>query len=308
MKPLIAIVGPTAIGKSDLALRLAQYFDGEIVSADSRQVYRYMDIGTAKPTIQERALVPHHAIDIIEPNESFSLTLYQELASEAMDDIWKRGKQVFLVGGSGLYVWAVVEGWKVPEVAPDQQFRRHLEQQAETEGVESLHMQLRHLDPDAAERIDPRNVRRVIRAMEVIRATGVPCSSLQHKEAPAFPVLIIGLTTSRENLYDRIDKRVDQMMKHGFMDEVGNLLDKGYNVTLPPMSSMGYKQIGQYLRGEISLSVAIEQTKFETHRFARHQYAWFHLTDARIHWFDITQDYEKPISQLLENMNFGIIK
>ena len=299
MKPLIAIVGPTAIGKTELALHLAGHFDIEVVGADSRQVYRYMDIGTAKPTRKERALVPHHLVDIISPNEPFSLAVYEALAHEVIQDIHQRDKLPLLVGGSGLYLWAVMEGWKIPQVPPDDEFRRDMEQRAQVKGKESLHAELRDLDPEAAERIDPRNVRRVIRAMEVTKATGVPFSQLQRKEPPPFHTLVIGLTTRRDNLYQRIDERVEQMVKRGLVEEVQRLFEKGYGPSLPPMSSMGYGQVGKYLQGEMELSAAIEETKVETHRFARQQYTWFRLKDTRIHWFDIANDNEETIRQLV---------
>ena len=301
MEPIIAIVGATATGKTELGIHLAQQFDGEIVGADSRQVYRYMDIGTAKPTAEERALVPHHLVDIIDPDEPFSVALYQKAAYEAIQDIQARCRLAVLVGGSGLYVWAVLEGLKLPQVPPDQQFRQAMEKRAKAEGSEPLYEELQAKDPAAASKIDPHNVRRVIRALEVIQATGIPFSRLQKRQPPPFPTLLIGLTTNREDLYRRIDDRVDQMMKQGLMEEVKSLLERGYSPSLPSMSSMGYKQVGKYLRGELGLSAAIEETKFETHRFARHQYAWFRLQDRRIYWFDISRDIEDPTKQLVDS-------
>jgi len=300
MRPIIAIIGPTAIGKTRLALQLAQHLEGEIIGADSRQVYRYMDIGTAKPTPGERALVPHHLVDIIDPDEPFSIALYQELACQTIQEIQRRDGLVFLVGGSGLYAWGIMEGWKIPKVAPDHQFRHLMEQRTVTEGKESLHAELRTVDPVAAEKIDFRNTRRVIRALEVIRATGTPISQLQQKDPPPFPTLIIGLTTSRDHLYQRIDERVDHMMSEGLVEEVNSLLERGYDPALAPMSGMGYKQVVQYLQGEKELSAATEETKFETHRFARHQYAWFRLADPRIHWFDITRNIDEPVTRLVD--------
>jgi tRNA dimethylallyltransferase len=305
MKPLIAIVGPTAIGKTELALHLAGHFDIEVVGADSRQVYRYMNIGTAKPTRKERARVPHHLVDIIPPNEPFSLAVYEALAHEVIQDIHQRDKLPLLVGGSGLYLWAVMEGWKIPQVPPDNEFRRDMEERAQIKGKESLHAELRELDPTSAEKIDPRNVRRVIRAMEVTKATGIPFSQLQRKEPPPFHTLVIGLTTNRDSLYQRIDERVEQMVRRGLVEEVQRLFERGYGPSLTPMSSMGYRQIGKYLQGEMELSAAIEETKVETHRFARQQYTWFRLKDARIHWFDTANDNEEPIRQLVAMARAG---
>jgi len=285
---VIAIVGPTAVGKSELALHLAQYFPLEIISADSRQVYRYMDIGTNKPTSAERVSVHHHVIDVVEPDEDFSLTMYHQLAIEALKAIQQKGKLPLLVGGSGLYVWSLVEGWKIPQVPPDQKLRRQLEARAEQKDSQSLYQELQAIDPIAAAKISPTNIRRIIRALEIYHATGQPPSQLQRKEAPAFSVLIIGLTQERSELYRKIDWRVDKMVQRGLVEEVEQLLKKGYSPSLPSMSGIGYKQIGQFLRGEMTLPEAIDKIKYETHRLARHQYAWFRLSDSRIRWFDVS--------------------
>ena len=300
MNRLLAVVGPTGVGKSRLALRLAQALDGEVVSADSRQVYRYMDIGTAKPTPQEQALVPHHLIDIVNPDEDFSLAQYQQLAYKAIADINQRQKLALLVGGSGLYVWSVLDGWSIPAVAPDPEFRRSLEEKAAGGGEDELYQELARLDPVAAQRIDPRNVRRTIRALEVHRNAEAPISRLQGKSAPSFQTLIIGLTAERTELYRLIDLRVDEMIKRGLVDEVKQLLDKGYDASLPSMSSIGYKQITMFLKGKLPLADAVQQTKFETHRLVRHQYSWFRLKDDRIGWFDIQRDKETKILNRLK--------
>ncbi len=296
MNRLVAIVGPTATGKSRLALRLAQDFDGEIVSADSRQVYRYMDIGTAKPRRQELSLVSHHLIDIVDPDQDFSLAQYQQLVYRAIDDIQQRNKLALLVGGSGLYVWAVLEGWEIPQVPPDPEFRHSLEEKVAIGGTDELYQELVKVDPVAARRIDRRNVRRLIRALEVYRYAETPLSQLQHKKAPPFNALIIGLTLDRAELYRRIDLRVDKMIERGLVEEVRKLVNMGYGFHLPAMSSVGYKQIGMFLRGELTLTAAVEQIKFETHRFVRHQYSWFRLKDDRIHWFDIQSEVEPEIT------------
>jgi tRNA dimethylallyltransferase len=299
MSQLVSIVGPTAVGKSAFALRLAQAFDGEIVSADSRQVYRYMDIGTAKPSPEERALIPHHLIDVVDPDEDFSLALYQEMAYQAIEDIQRRGKLAILAGGSGLYVWAILGGFSIPHVPPDAELRRGLEEKAAREGYMALYEELEHIDPDAAERVDPRNVRRVIRALEVFRTTGLPFSELQ-RSSPSFRTLVVGLTTERADLYRRIDSRVDGMIERGLVQEVEQLLRRGYSLNLPSMSGLGYKEIGQYLQGEMALGKAVQRIKYETHRFARHQYAWFRLKDERIHWFDIGDEVEELIRSLVQ--------
>ena len=298
MNPLVAIVGPTATGKSILALELCQTLNGEIISADSRQVYRYMDIGTAKPTKEEQALVPHHLIDVVNPDEDFSLSLYQSKALEAIDDIQRRGKTVFLVGGSGLYVWALLEGWRIPPFPPDPALRRELEARAQSEGGEALYEKLKEIDPAAAERIDPRNVRRVIRALEVCQQ-GTLFSELQVKK-PFVDSVIIGLTADRDDLYKRIDARVDSMMRKGLVAEVESLVARGYGFDLPSMSGLGYKQIGIYLQGKMDLPAATQQIKFDTHNFARHQYNWFRLKDKRINWFEAGEGTTKAVYRFVQ--------
>ena len=286
MKYLIAIVGPTAAGKSDLALNLAQCFGGEIINADSRQVYRYMDIGTSKSTLTERELVKHHLIDIVDPDEDFSLAHYYQLATETIDAVHRKGKLPLLVGGSGLYVWSVIEGWKVPAVPPNKELRHALEIRAQEDGSHTLYRDLQAVDPLAASKIHPSNIRRIIRALEIYYTAGQYPSTLWRKDAPDYPVFIVGLTMERTELYRKIDQRVDKMIDKGLIEEVKSLLERGYDISLPSMSGIGYKQIGQFLEGETTLPIAIEKIKYETHRLARHQYAWFRLGDARIHWFN----------------------
>jgi tRNA dimethylallyltransferase len=298
MNRIITIVGPTATGKSTLAIQLALALGGEIVSADSRQVYKYMDIGTAKPSLEDQAAIPHHIIDIIYPDENFTLATYQELAFQSIADIQRRGKLAFLVGGSGLYVRAVTGGLSIPKVAPDPELRRKLEERTAQEGYQSLYSELQNVDPAATEKIDPRNVRRVIRALEVCLTAGVPFSQLK-KASPKVSAVTIGLTTAREDLYKRIDSRIDDMIEHGLVDEVKWLIDRGYSPDLPAMSGLGYKQIVSYLKGETSLEETVQRIKFETHRFARHQYAWFRPKDEHIHWFDIREEPLESIRRLI---------
>ena len=300
MSWLVAIVGPTAVGKSLMALELAQALEGEIVNADSRQVYRYMDIGTAKPGPEQRALVSHHLVDIIAPDEDFSLALYHKQAYNAIDDIQARKKLPFLVGGSGLYIWSVIEGWQIPPVPPDPDLRRELETRLAREGIDSLYSELKRLDPLTALRIDPRNVRRLIRALEVCLRSGNTFSRLQQKQ-PRFPALIVGLTTERQDLYHRIDSRVDDMIAGGLVEETRELVGRGYGFHLPSMSGIGYRQIGMYLRGEMGLEAAIQQIKFESHRFARHQYAWFKPRDERIHWFDVSRTTPRDVGDFISS-------
>jgi tRNA dimethylallyltransferase len=300
MIPLVAIVGPTAVGKSTLALRLSRQFHCEIVNADSRQVYRYMDIGTAKPSREERAEVPHHLIDVVDPDEDFNLALYQERAITAVRDIQGREKLPLLVGGSGLYVWSLLEGWRIPPVPPDPVLRRELEARAASEGVEILFEELRQSDPAAAHRIDARNPRRVIRALEVSRQ-GMLSPQAERKRA-LFDCVIIGLTADRAELYRRIDARVDAMMDAGLLAEVQGLAARGYGFELPSMSALGYRQMGRFLQGELDLPAAVQQTKSDTHRFSRHQYNWFRLGDQRIHWFDVEQETGSAVHDLIARL------
>lgn len=286
--PLLVIAGPTAVGKTALSLALARRFDGDVISADSRLFYRGMDIGTAKPTAAERGEVPHHLVDIREPDETISLGEYQELAYTAIGAVHRRGRLPILVGGTGQYVNAVVEGWDIPRVPPQPQLRAALERL----GGEELNRWLQALDPRAAAKIHPHNVRRVIRALEVTIGSGRPISEQQRRRPPAYDILILGLDAARDTLYERINRRVDQMMAEGLLDEVKRLHEAGYGWRLPAMSALGYQQLGAHLRGELSLDEAVERIKFETHRFVRRQYTWFRRDDPRIHWLDVgDEDY-----------------
>ena len=298
---LVVIVGPTAVGKSELALHLAQSLNGEIINADSRQVYRYMDIGTNKPSLAERTSVPHHLIDVVEPNEDFSLAMYHQLATAAINAIQQKGKLSLLVGGSGLYVWSLVEGWKIPQVSPNQELRSRLEARAGQEGSNILYQELQSIDSLAAAKIHPNNTRRIIRALEIYQAAQQPPSQLQRQREPGFSTTIIGLTLERSELYRRIDCRVDKMIQKGLVEEVEKLLKMGYSLSLPSMSGIGYKQIGQFLRSELSFAAAIDRIKYETHRLARHQYAWFRLSDTRIHWLDAASSSIDEATKLVKS-------
>jgi tRNA dimethylallyltransferase len=299
MKRLVAIVGPTGIGKSRLALRLAKAFNGEIISADSRQVYRYMDIGTAKPTKEELASVPHHLIDVVNPDEEFNLALFLDQARKAIDEIHTHGNLPFLVGGTGLYVRAILEGFQPPAISPDQEFRYNIEKRFNENNADEIYRELVNTDPDAAAKIESRNVRRVTRALEVHAKAGKAFSQLGGKIPPAFVPYIIGLTAERSELYRIVDQRVDGMIERGLIPEVENLLKSGYDFTLPSMSGIGYKQIGQYLKGEMTLAAAAQKIKTETHRFVRHQYAWFHLDDPKIHWYRADEWQDPRIDEAL---------
>lgn len=288
-RKLLVIIGPTAIGKSALAMRLAREFGGEIISADSRQVYREMDLGTDKATAVEQRLVPHHLVDVVNPDQDFTLAVYQDLAYRAIDEILSRRRLPILAGGTALYVEAVTQGWRIPRVEPQQELRRRLEKEVEEKGSEHLHQRLRAVDAEAAAKIRPENVRRVIRALEVYEATGRPISELQGAEPPPYRMLKIGLTANRDELYRRIDERYDRMIEQGLVEEVRGLMERGYGLDLPSMSGLGYRQIGFYLEGKLSSAEAIERLKFDTHRFVRHQYTWFRR-DPDIQWFDVEEE------------------
>ena len=284
---LVCVVGPTAVGKTTLAVELAQHFGGEIINADSRQVYRGMTIGTAKPTEAEQSAAPHHLVDILDPSEPFGLSLFLSHANDAIRDIRSRQHLPIACGGTGQYVWALAEGQRLPAVPPDPQFRADLEAEAEQSGGDRLHQRLAAIDPARAAALDPRNVRRVIRALEIYHLTGrLPSEMQPTATVESTNALVIGLTMTRDALYRRIDDRVDRMVAEGFLEEVETLLAAGHNLQDGPLNSPGYRELGQYLEGPLSLEEAIERTKTQTHRLARRQYSWFKLADPRIHWLD----------------------
>jgi len=282
---VVVILGPTAAGKTALSLELAERFGGEIVSADSRLIYRGMDIGTAKPTPAEQARVPHHLLDVTTPDRPLTLADYQRLAYAAIDDIHRRGRVPFLVGGSALYVRAVVEGLRIPEVPPNPALRAELEAFAAAEGDEALHRRLAELDPMSAAQIDRRNVRRVVRALEIVLETGQPKSALEGADPPPYRILQIGLEIERDILHARIVERVHRMVAAGLADETKRLLAVGYPPNLPALSSLGYREMGQHLRGELTLDEAVERIGIETNRFVRHQSTWFRRM-GDVQWYD----------------------
>jgi len=284
--PLVVIVGPTAVGKTGISIQLAERLDGEIVSADSRLFYHGMDIGTAKPTLEERRGIPHHLIDVADPGSSWSLALFQQAAAEAIAGIHARGRLPMLVGGTGQYIHAVAYGWTPPVTRPDPRLRAELEARAGQAGYQALHAELQALDPAAAEKIDPRNVRRTIRALEVIRLTGKKFSEQRGQAESPYRLLTIGLTRLRPELYARVDARIEAMFAAGLLDEVQRLLDSGCSPDLPTLSAIGYRECIQVLHG----SMTVEQAKLEMRRltriFVRRQANWFKLDDPSIHWFE----------------------
>lgn len=283
-EPLIVIWGPTAVGKTGLALDVAQALGGEIVGADSRQVYRRMDIGTAKPDAAQQARVRHHLIDVVDPDENLSLSQYLKLAYAAIGDVHTRGKLPLLVGGTGQYITALVEGWTAPEVPPDNVLRAELEAFAAAHGAQALHNRLRALDDAAADAIDYRNVRRVVRALEVCTLTGEKFSAQQRRTPPPYRIYAMGLTLERQRLYAQANARVDAMLAQGWLDEVRALLDAGYARTLPAMSGLGYRQLAAHLLDGMPLVDAVTLTQHATHDFIRRQYTWFRGHDHATLW------------------------
>jgi tRNA dimethylallyltransferase len=283
---LVAIVGPTAVGKTRLAIVLAQRFSGEIINADSRQVYRYMDIGTAKPTPQERQQAPHYLLDILDPDQNFALGSFLTLAKNAVNDVQHRQHLPILAGGTGQYIWALIEGWDVPRVPPDEGFRRLKEQEVREKGGQVLYEELQRIDPQRASELDPRNVRRVIRALEIYHTTRRKPSDHRKRISQGGNPLIIGLTLPREDLYQRIDQRIDKMTQVGLLEEVKSISGMGYQMGQGPLDSPGYRELGQHLNGAITLEEAVQLTKFQTHQLARRQYTWFKPSDPRIRWLD----------------------
>lgn len=296
---VIAVVGPTAVGKTELAIELAVEFGAEIVSLDSRQMVRGLDVGTAKPTAEQRQRVRHHLLDVVAPDEPVSLAQVMVLVRSAVADILGRGRLPLLVGGTGQYVWAVLEGWTVPPVPPDPALRAKLADYARLHGPEALHQRLKSVDPGAAARIDRRNVRRVIRALEVYERTGRPISELQRRDPPAWATLIIGLTRPRPDLYARIDARVDAMLDAGLEEEVRRLLASGFGFDLPAMSSVGYAQWRDYFAGRIDRQEVARQIRRATRRLVHQQAIWFRADDPRIHWFDLSRQSVAEIRALV---------
>ena len=289
--PLVLIVGPTAVGKTEIAIQLAERLNGEIVSADSRLFYRGMDIGTAKPTLEEQDRVRHHLIDIASPDEILSLAVFQQIAHEAIADIHRRKKLPLLVGGTGQYMRAVTEGWSPPAVPPNDRLRDEIEKMKEERGIKWLHDQLRNLDAEAAEKIDPRNFRRTIRALEVILTTGRKFSEQRGQADPSpYRLVAIGLTRPRAELYARVDARIESMFANGFLDEVKGLLEIGYSPALPTLSAIGYRECVAVLEGKLTVEEAKQLIRRATRVFVRRQANWFKESDPTIDWFTVEDE------------------
>lgn len=300
---LVVIVGPSAIGKTRLSIKIAKKLDAEIISADSTLFYRGMDIGTAKPTKSEQEEVRHHLIDILDPKQQYSLAEFQRDFKMVIADIHDRNKKPILVGGSGQYVHAILDGWEIPRVKPDPGLRFVLENWLVDIGNNGLHRRLSVLDNQAAENIDPRNSRRIIRAIEVIFHTGNRYSEQRISNKPEYHTKVYGLHTSREELYKRVDGRIEKMIDDGLIEEVNNLLEKGYDPNLPVFNAIGYREIIQYLQGDIDLSEAKRLMRKRTRVFIRHQANWFKRNDSKIIWFSLDESnhiQDKIVSEILQ--------
>ena len=291
---VVLLVGSTGVGKSRLAIELAESFGGEIVSADSMQVYRYMDIGTDKPTVSEREKIPHHLIDVVTPDEPFHASLYRTLGRKVIDQLHRDGKPIWVVGGTGLYIKALTQGiFKSPEIDPAVRLR--LKMEAEKEGGDPLYQRLEKVDPRTASQLHPNDLFRTIRALEVFESTGMPISFYRGQhcfgERP-YQMLKIGLEMSRDSLYHRIDQRVDEMIEKGLLREVERLIEMGYGPELKPMQSLGYKQMNQFLLKRIDWEEAVRQIKRDTRRYAKRQWTWFRA-DPEIGWYDGSANRQK---------------
>jgi len=290
---IIVVVGPTGSGKTGLAIHLARQFNADIVGADSMQIYRYMDIGTAKPTPAEQAAVPHHMIDIVDPDEDFDAAAYATMAHQRIHRILANGRAVFVVGGTGLYIKALVHGL-FPNGPSDPAVRRRLTDEAEAQGTAALHRRLQRIDRAAAGKIHPNDTYRVIRALEVSTITGESISAGHQRHGfrrKRFATLTIGNAWPRANLYDRINQRVEAMMADGFLEEVRELLNSGYDSQLKSMQSLGYRHLIMVIRGQQSLADAVALIKRDHRRYAKRQLTWF-KADPSVHWLAPDQPHE----------------
>lgn len=286
--PLIAIVGPTAVGKSLLSMEISNHLNIEIINADSRQVYKGMEIGTASPTPNDQVRIPHHGYQILNPDQPYNLSDFLDFARSLIIEINERNNIPLLIGGTGQYIWALLDGWTVPKVPPDNEFRAEAEALVVKDGPGKLLLNLEKIDPLTAKTIDRNNIRRVIRALEVYHTTGTPMSQLKRREQTPYKKTIIGVTTeTREILHKKIDNRIEKMLDSGWLDEANHLLDKGYKFNLPSFSSMGYKELFAVLRNEIELGDAILKIQKLHHKLARMQYTWFKSDNSEISWITV---------------------
>lgn len=287
-KKVIVIVGPTAVGKTELSIALAKKLDGEVISADSMQIYKGMDIGTAKPSKDERRKLVHHMIDIKDPWEEYSVALYKEKAQEKLLDVIDRGKVPIVVGGTGLYVNALIYDYSFDELPRDVDYRKKLKERALEEGIHVLYRDLQEKDLEAAKKIHPNDKKRIIRALEVIHLTGEPFSKYRkdRSESP-YNSSMVGLIMNREELYRKIEERVDKMIQMGLVEETRDLLKSGCKPGMTSMQALGYKEIILYLKGELSFKEAVNMIKKNTKRFAKRQLSWF-KRDPNIYWYNLS--------------------
>lgn len=306
----MVITGPTAVGKTRVAVALAQRLPAEIVCADSRTLYRHMDIGTAKPSPEDRRAVPHHLLDVADPDEVVTLSGYQHLADCAIRDIQARGRLPLLVGGTGLYIRAVVDRIAIPRVPPDWVLRAQLEEEERKGGPGTLHRRLQAVDPEAASRIHPHNLRRIIRALEVHAATGRPLSAFQDQvrngrwappPRPPGAVLLLALRLDRDQLYRRIDQRIDEQLARGLVEEVRALLAAGYAPTLPALQALGYKELVPYVQGRVTYAEAVARLRRNTRRYAKRQMTWLR-SDPRYRWVDVDDRPPDAVAATLQAM------
>jgi len=298
---IAAIVGATGAGKSDLAIHVAESLQGEVVSIDSRLIYRGMDIGTAKPTVADRARVPHHLIDVAEPDETWSVARFQYAVSALIPEIVARHRLPILVGGTGQYMRAILQGWTPAPRPADRRIRARLEAEVVEGRGEELIERLRRVDPSSADTIDLRNPRRVIRALEIYEATGAPASQQRGRRPTPFRAICVGLSLPRPELYARIDARIDRMIESGLVDEVRGLLAQGSLRSSPAMSAIGYREIASHLAGETTLEEAVRRIRQATRRFVRRQANWFRASDPSIRWFTPSEGYEADVGDWLRS-------
>ena len=297
---LVVVLGATATGKSSLALQLAETFNAEIVSCDSRYLYRGMDIGTAKPSREELEQVPHHLVDFLDPADDYSLATYLDDAYAAIEDIWQRDSLPVVAGGTPLYLRALLQGWTVPRVPPDQAFRQEMEQV----DAADLLLQVRSVDPVTAGRTEPNNRRRLIRALEVYRGSGRPLSEVEGRQPPPYRMLVLGLYQPRDTLYRRIDERVHRMFDNGLLDEARRLIELGVPATGASMSAIGYREARSVVEGEVDVARAIESTCNATHRYVRHQETWFKRFNDVV-WLDSSEPDTSSRATTLVRAFFG---
>lgn len=293
----MVIIGPTAVGKTSLSVKLAQKVNGEIISGDSMQVYRHMNIGTAKIKPEEMEGIPHHLVDIKDPRETFSVADFQGMAREKIKEIFTRGRVPILVGGTGLYVQAVIDPYEFTPQEGVDEYRKELLRLAREKGPEILYRKLAAVDPQAAERIHINDLKRITRALEYNKLTGKKISGkteAKEQEGSFYELVMIGLNMNRAALYKRIDERVELMMKLGFLEEVKGLLQRGYSPELQAMQGLGYRQLCSHLQGEYDLDKAVELIKRDTRHYAKRQLTWFRR-DRRIFWFDMDKNVRDEI-------------